>query len=532
MNAARSIVVTSVAARDQADTAPATGDDNANPSAIATIARARRVRRLLAGTSTPERCLTHPAGTLSTPSYTALVGQWSENLLDEVVAIIGGDPDRDLLRRLLHETGQEIDILTGRTFDFRGTKTLHFETNGLPIVEVPDLQRGTIQGEPSVWEIPDPVNDLMTTVVQVAPPRAPALRAIPVGDALFVAGQIVAKALQEGKLDGEYVLAWLGHNFDGDQRKEVLRRVIDPNLRFNVPVLGFELGGWWFQISRRLVWVSNDTEDEGRLLEPLFDMDDMKAQRAAPLCATENVLIVARLTSQPDDWAFSARIWTHDVKRRTDRPWRMLAKVVHGHGIPVITVDPMSSPMEVACQVLLKAYWHGYIGNDEPGLATAIALAFPKQVERVRRGTKAADTEAAAALLLEGLLHPGFDPARGAEANRRYVSRKASIAVMQHRKLENADRLPWTLIGISERRYYKLLPYFAQKVNGRYVADRDTVVKRMREYLDMLDRARSARADVVEVLREHGFSESAARKWLQRHRPEEAVKAWPRKRAA
>ena len=460
------------------------------------------------------------------------MGQWSENLLDEAAAAIGGDVDRELLRKLLRETGQEIDILTGRTFDFRGTKTVHFETNGLPIVEVPDLQRGTIQGEPSVYEIPDPVNDLMTTVVQVAPPHLPAPHAISTGDALFVAGQIVANALKEGRLEGDYIVRWLGHNFEGEERKDVLRRVMDPNLRFNVPILGFELGGWWFQISRRLVWVTNDTEDEGRLLEPLFDMDEMKAQRAAPLCATENVLIVARLTSQPIDWAFSARIWTQDVKRRTDRPWRMLAKMVHAHGIPVINVDPTSSPMELACQVLLKAYWHGYIGNDEPGLAMGVALAFPKQVERVRRGTKAADTESAAALLLEGLLHPGFDPARGAEANRRYVTRKASIAIMQYRKQENADRQPWTLIGISERRYYKLLPAFAQKVNGRYATDRDTIVKRMREYLDSLDRARSVRADVLEVLGEHGFSDTAARKWLQRHRPEEAVKAWPRKCAA
>jgi hypothetical protein len=460
------------------------------------------------------------------------VGQWSENLLDKVVAMIGGDPDREVLKELLRQTGQEIDVLTGRTFDYRGTKTVHFETNGLPIVEVPDLQRGSIRGEPSVYEIPDPVNDLMTTVVQVAPPQTPAPRAIPVGDALFVAGQIVANALQEGRLEGDYVLGWLGHNFEGEERKEVLRRVMDPDLRFNVPVLAFELGGWWFQISRRLIWVTGKTEDEGRLLEPLFDMDEMKAQRAAPLCATENVLIVARLTSQPVDWAFSARIWTQDVQRRTDRPWRMLAKMVHAHGIPVITVDPMSTPMELACQVLLKAYWHGYIGNDEPGLATAVALAFPKQVERVRRGTKAPDSDTAAAVLLEGLLHPGFDPARGAEANRRYVTRKASIAVMQHRKQENVDRQPWTLIGISERRYYKLLPYFAPKVNGRYAADPDKIVPRMREYLDLVDRARSVRADVLEVLREHGFSDAAARKWLQRHRPEEAVNAWPRRHAA
>lgn len=35
-----------------------------------------------------------------------------------------------------------------------------------------------------------------------------------------------------------------------------------------------------------------------------------------------------------------------------------------------------------------------------------------------------------------------------------------------------------------------------------------------------------------QVLLEHGFSEVAARKWLQRHPPEEAVHAWPQSRPA
>jgi hypothetical protein len=99
---------------------------------------------------------------------------------------------------------------------------------------------------------------------------------------------------------------------------------------------------------------------------------------------------------------------------------------------------------------------------------------------------------------------------------------------MQHRKSEAPDRYPWTQVGISERRYYKLLPRFAQKVNGRYDLDHDDVVARMKAYLDHLDHERAVRADALDVLRSHGFSKEAARKWLQRHRPEEAVDAWPR----
>jgi hypothetical protein len=101
---------------------------------------------------------------------------------------------------------------------------------------------------------------------------------------------------------------------------------------------------------------------------------------------------------------------------------------------------------------------------------------------------------------------------------------------MEHRKLEAPERYPWTRVGISERRYYKLLPLFPQKVNGRYDLDHDDVVARMKTYLDGRDSGRAVRAAALNVLRAHGFGEEAARKWLQRHRPEEALDAWPRGR--
>jgi hypothetical protein len=81
---------------------------------------------------------------------------------------------------------------------------------------------------------------------------------------------------------------------------------------------------------------------------------------------------------------------------------------------------------------------------------------------------------------------------------------------------------------ISERRYYKLLPLFAQKVHGRYDIDQTDVVARMRAHLDRSDQAQTVRAAALDVLLSHGFGNEAARKWLQRHRPEEAVDAWPR----
>lgn len=194
---------------------------------------------------------------------------------------------------------------------------------------------------------------------------------------------------------------------------ELMRRVIDPAVRLSVPILAVSVSGWWIQIARRLVWVTSETEDEGRLIEPLLD-NTMTGDKPVPLAAVEPILIAAPMTRQPAEWAFTARIWTEGSRRPIDRPWSKIAKAIHGHGIPTVTLDPVSTPYEIACQLVLKGYWHGYIGSDESALANAVSMAYP--------GNRAS----AAATLLEQLIRPGFDPAQGAEATRRYVRRKAS----------------------------------------------------------------------------------------------------------
>jgi hypothetical protein len=468
-----------------------------------------------------------PAGRFSTPSYTAQMGHWSESLVDEVAQQIGGSPDRRALMDLLAQAGRELEVLSGRSFHPLRRMTSVLEPNGLPFVDIPDLQVGSMESTPGGWEVPGPVNPEIAAVLQVLPLADLAPKAVPVAEALWIAGQLLAKAAQTGLLSGDYVLHWLGASMDREQRVELMRRVMDPAVRFTVPILALSVGGWWIQIARRLIWVTSETEDEGRLLELLVD-DTMTGGQAAPLAAVEPILIAAPMTRQPADWAFTARIWTEGVRRPIDRPWRKIAKAIHGHGLPTITLDSASTPYEIACQVVLKGYWHGYIGSDEPALANAVAMAYPRQVVRIQRETRAPNRASAAATLLEQLIRPGFDPARGAEATRRYVRRKASIAMMEYRKGEAPDRYPWTQVGISERRYYKLLPLFAQKVNDRYVLDHDDVVARMKAYLDRADHVRAVRAAALDVLRSHGFGEAAARKWLQRHRPEEAIDARPR----
>ena len=472
-----------------------------------------------------------PGSRFSTPSYTARVGHWSEMLVDEVTREVarrgGSSPDRRMLTDLLARVGRELEVLSGRSFHPPRRATSIFEPNGLPFVDIPDMQVGSGESMAGAWEIPDPVNRQMAAVLQVASLPHPAPSAAPAADALWVAGQLVAEASRTGRLSGDYVLYGLGA-MDQEQRVELMRRVMDPAVRFSVPILGAPYGGWWIQVARRLIWVTSETEDEGRLLELLLDKTKTGSE-TAPLAAVEPILIVARMTRQPADWAFTARIWTEGVQRHMNRPWSKIAPAIHGHGIPTITLDPVSTPQEIACQVVLKGYWHGYVGSDELALANAVAHAYPRQVERIQRVTHAPNRVSAAATLLEQLVRPGFDPAQGAEATRRYVRRKASIAVMEHRKSEAPDRYPWTQVGISERRYYKLLPQFAHKVNGRYDLDHDDVVTRMKAHLDQIDHKRDVRAAALDVLRSHGFGEEAARKWLQRHQPEEAVDAWPRR---
>ncbi|MFD6309773.1 hypothetical protein [Streptomyces nigra] len=457
------------------------------------------------------------------------MGHWSEGLVDDAAKMIGGSPDRRRLRDTLARVGREIDVLAGRSFQPLRRATSVIDSNGLPFVDVPDLQVGSMESGAGAWEVPDPVNGELAAVLQVAPLASPVPNAARAADALWIAGQLVAGASEAGRLSADYVLHWLGTSVDHEQRKDLFRHIMDPAVRFYVPVLGVSVNGWWFQISRRLIWVTNETEDDGRLIELLLEKATT-GEEASPLAAVEAILIAVPMTRHPADWAFTARIWPEQVQVPTDRPWRRLAKAIHGHGIPTITVDPVSTSYEIACQTVLKGYWHGYISGDEPALANAVAMAYPRQVDRIQRETRAPDRASAAATLLEQLIHPGFDPARGAEATRRYVRRKASIAVMEYRKGEAPERYPWTRVGISERRYYKLLPLFAQKVNGRYDYDYDDVVARMKAHLDHVDKARTVRAVALEVLRSHGFGEEAARKWLQRHPPEEAVSAWPRGR--
>lgn len=454
------------------------------------------------------------------------MGHWSESLVEELARKVGGNPDREVLKDALAQVGRRIDIVAGRTFHPARQATVTFEPNGLPFVDIPDVLTSSLAGPDGTWPVPDSVNPQRSSVLQLGSFDIGDTKRAGVPEILWFAGQILASTYMQGSLTREYLLFWLGAA-EERERMELLRRIIDPAVRCTVPILGLAYEGWWIQISRRLIMALGELEEEGRLYEFLFDAGEDDGRRI-PLVANEPILIVAPMNPHPAPWAFSARVWTEGVQLPAHQPWRNFALAIHNHGIPTVTLDPASTPLEIACQLVLKSYWHGYIDGDEPGLANAIAMTYPKPVARIQRGTGAASTSAAAAALLEQLIRPGFDPTQGAEAARRYVRRKASIVVMEHCKRENPSHYPWTRVGISERRFYKLLPQFAQKVNGRYDYDHDEVVARMKAHLNQVDQEQEIRRLALEVLRERGFQDAAARKWLQRHSPQEAVMAQPR----
>jgi hypothetical protein len=454
------------------------------------------------------------------------MGHWEQLLVDELAARFPHE-DRGRLAALAQAAGTEIETLAGQSFGPAKRNSVSVNTCGLPFVELPGLLIGSQECPSGMWPIPNPVDRQRATIVQVGPvphpgpiPQ-PVTRAMPVASALRAAGGLVHAAAQAGGLSRDFILAWLGQ-FPPAERTAFLQELADPSYRVHVPVATGGGDGWWFQITRRLLWIT-PAADEHRLVEPLFPNAD-RALRT--LVAVEPLLIAGRVTSHPADWAMAVRIWPSAV-RPADRPWRYLASAIHEYGIPVLSLDPQSTAEEMQCQILLLAHWHKYIGVGEPEIADVIAAAYPQAVERIARATRVPDTRAAAALLFEGLLQPGFDPARGAETARRYVNRKATIAILNHRKTTDGGVRPWEALGVSERRYYKLLKQFAPKSGTRYEVDGD-VLEKIRSYLISRDEKTETHAVAMELLQERGFSYAAARKWLQRHDYSEALTAWPR----
>jgi len=435
--------------------------------------------------------------------------------------------DRDRLLAIARAAGTEIETLAGQSFGPAKRNSVSVNTCGLPFVELPGLLIGSEECPSGMWPIPNPVDRQRATVAQVGPvPQPgplgqPVTRIMSIASALRAAGSLVHAVAQSGLLSRDFMLAWLSQ-FPPADRTAFLHELLDPSYHVHVPVATGAGDGWWFQITRRLLWITPDA-DEQRLVEPLFPDAD---EALRTLVAVEPLLIAGRVTSHPADWAMAVRIWP-SAGRPASRPWRHLASAIHEHGIPVLSLDPASTSEEIQCQLLLLAHWHKYTGADEPEIADAIAAAYPQAVKRIARATGAPDPRTAAAMLFEGLLRPGFDPAMGAAAARRYVNRKATIAILNHRKTTDGGVPPWEALGVSERRYYKLLNQFAPKTGARYEVDAK-VREQIRSHLISRDERTEKHAAAMDLLQQRGFSYPAARKWLQRHDYSKALTARPR----
>lgn len=74
--------------------------------------------------------------------------------------------------------------------------------------------------------------------------------------------------------------------------------------------------------------MTSETEDEGRLIEHLLNSAKTGGE-TSPLAVIEPILTVARITQQPADWTFTARIWTEGLAS-INRSWSKIAEAIHG----------------------------------------------------------------------------------------------------------------------------------------------------------------------------------------------------------
>lgn len=465
------------------------------------------------------------------------MGHWSESkdLLEEARQRIAGGPGRpqptlDELAPYLREAAREIELLAGRTFSPPRTATRFFESDGLPFIEVPDFLLGSeSELAPDVYPIPDPVRPTIAVAFQTGrwPAEERVKPALPTSEALWWAGHALHRWHTEERFDQDFAMvrytdraraAGGPDNLD----PEFGRRLLNPDAYVHLAIGSAQLPGWFLQVTRRVRAVTRDTPDDARLMQLLGH------EGPVGIVAEEPRVVLARITEEPADWAIVLRLWK-DVARVEAAPWRLsgLSKAIHGHGVPIISLDQRTTAPEIAVQMVLRAYWHGYLDGNDPGLAGALQSAFPRQVKTIREGTHSPDDASAAAKLLERLLSPGFDPARGVEGMRRYIWRHARTIILAHRQELRTSR-PWVDLGISERYYYRLLTKFVTKAaDGRYVVDEE-VMKRLAQYLELTTADRERRANSIEFLLGRGFTLFAARKWLQRNPIEAIGSAWPR----
>lgn len=89
-----------------------------------------------------------------TPGYTAQVGHWADQLVDELAARFP-QIDRDRLLAIARAAGTEIETLAGQSFGPAKRNSGSVNTCGLPFVELPGLLIGSEECPSGMWPIPN-----------------------------------------------------------------------------------------------------------------------------------------------------------------------------------------------------------------------------------------------------------------------------------------------------------------------------------------------------------------------------------------
>lgn len=459
------------------------------------------------------------------------MGHWAEENLPELkrqLGITGPEHDEEL-RSYARAAQDQIERLAGRRFGRVRHGTFHIKSNGLPFVEVDDLN---VDGQPvgsdtPTWPVPDPIHPQYARILQVNTPLRVAPRAEPLPAAIRVAARLIVPGVTE-EVFTSAVWWWLKGERDEGRLEEVFRWAMEPDTHVHVPIVATNVDGWWVQISRRLLLVTMETPDDGPLVEVLLHTPGQPA-----LVATEPLITIARLTEHPVTWAMPIRVWITAGKQRS-LTWSVRSgpEAIHRYGLPVVSLDGESTVEEATAQLLLSAHWHGYLAGDGHEIPPALASAFPHEVGRIRRGTGDPDDLSAATRLFGRLYRKGFDPSCSAETMRHYVRRHARTIVQAHHSAQRTDQ-PWRQLGISESYYYKLLRKrgVPKGPDGRFIVD-ETTFEEIRGELEDRAAERDRRQAAIELLTLRGYGEANARKRVQRYGPEGAIADSPRGRPA
>jgi len=232
------------------------------------------------------------------------MGHWAEGRLPELkqqLGISGDEHDAELLP-YVRQAQSEIEVLAGHRFESRPF-ALHIDHGGLPFVATLDMQTATMRANSECWPIADPIHPEFANILQIGRAQNLASQAIGKAEALCAGAAVLAAVHRDGWLSLA-PRAWFVEQRKARPALEFGRELMDQGRHVQVPVATFGVGGWWVQLSRRIYFITKDTPDEPSLVELLMPPGDGLA-----LVAGEPILIVARMTEHPSDWAFVARVW-------------------------------------------------------------------------------------------------------------------------------------------------------------------------------------------------------------------------------